>query len=85
MATPKVHKSLHANDRKRALLRQEYQVPDDHAHCEDLQPALGVQTAEKETTPPIVPFEDDHLVLPLFLLRQQGHRTPYLLDLMASE
>jgi hypothetical protein len=67
--------------------RQEYQLPDDHTHCEDSQPALRTQMAAQEIAPPPVPFapDDDSQMYGAFLLPQHDRKTPYLSDLIASE
>ena len=50
--------------------RPEYDLPDDHTHCEDSQPALGRQKATQEMAPPRSPFvpDDDSQIYGAFLL-----------------
>jgi hypothetical protein len=69
------------------FLEQEYQLPDDHTHSEDSQPALAIQMATQEIAPPPIPFvpDDDSQMYGAFLLPQQGHSSPYMSYIMESE
>ena len=66
---------------------QEYQVPDDHSHAEDSQPAPVVQMASLEIAPAPVPFvpDDDSQMYGAFLMPQRGGQAPNLSHMMGSD
>jgi hypothetical protein len=66
---------------------QEYQVPDDHSHSENSQPAPVVQMASLEIAPPSVPFvpDDDSQMYGAFLLPQRGQQAPNPSYMMESD